>query len=92
MTDKLQEAERALRRATWIAEHLFTMIDRETWRATGGNDGQGHYEGDYHAEMLLAEIRELAALVVGAASSGEPPSEHEQEPGDEHGSSSGDEA
>ena len=45
-----------LARAVWIAQHLFQMIDRDTWRATGGDDGQGHYEGDYHAENIREEI------------------------------------
>lgn len=35
-----------------IAEGLFQMIDRERWRATGGDDQQGHYEGDYRAAQI----------------------------------------
>lgn len=35
-----------------VAEGLFQMIDRETWRATGGDDQQGHYEGDYRAAQI----------------------------------------
>ena len=43
-------------RATYVAEHLWQMVDRETWRAAGGDDGQGHYEGDYYAEQVRLEI------------------------------------
>jgi hypothetical protein len=52
---KRLEAERD--RARFIAAHLFQMIDREAWRASGGDDGQGHYEGEYHAAQLEEEIR-----------------------------------
>jgi hypothetical protein len=52
----------ALKRAAYIAEHLMQMIDQETWRATGSDDGQGHYEGDYHAEQVAEELRGLRAL------------------------------
>ena len=47
-------------RARNLAKHLFQMIDRETWRATGGDDGQGHYEGDYRAANIEEEIRSWA--------------------------------
>lgn len=50
-----------LARAAYIAENLLGMIDRETWRAQGG-EAQGHYEGDYFAEQVYAEIVELKAL------------------------------
>ena len=46
-----------LERAVYVATNLHAMIDRETWRASAGDDGQGHYEGDYHAEKTLAEIQ-----------------------------------
>lgn len=46
-----------LDRAAWIAEHLMQMIDRETWRASGGDDGQGHYEGDYREAQTFEEIQ-----------------------------------
>lgn len=52
-------------RAVYVANHLHAMIDQETWRATGGDDMQGHYEGDYHAEQVAAEIKEWAALAAG---------------------------
>lgn len=59
------EAREALRRLAYIAGHLFQMVDRETWRGTGGDDGQGHYEGECRAEALEREIRELAVLAAG---------------------------
>jgi hypothetical protein len=67
----LAEAERErdglrskLARAAYCAEHLMQMIDRETWRAHGGDDGQGHYEGDYHEAQMALEVKEWAALAV----------------------------
>jgi hypothetical protein len=44
-------------RARHLAKHLFQMIPPDAWRETGGDDGQGHYEGDYRAEQLADEIR-----------------------------------
>jgi hypothetical protein len=35
-----------------LARQLFQMIPREVWRDHGGDDGQGHYEGEYHAEQI----------------------------------------
>jgi hypothetical protein len=32
------------------------MIDRATWQGAGGDDGQGHYEGEYWAEQMEQEI------------------------------------
>ena len=52
-----RQAEAERDRARYLAKHLFQMIDRETWRATGGDDGQGHYEGDYRAAGIEEEIR-----------------------------------
>lgn len=49
--------EATLKRAAFIAEHLHAMIDQDTWRNSGGDDGQGHYEGDHHAEQVAEEIR-----------------------------------
>lgn len=59
------EAERdaainALRRAVYLAEHLWRMVPREVWRDTGGDDGQGHYEGDYRADKVREELAALA--------------------------------
>jgi hypothetical protein len=51
------QALRPLRDAADTAEHLHAMIRQEDWRATGGDDGQGHYEGDYRAESVLTNIR-----------------------------------
>src|SRR4051812_10934166 len=49
LREELKTTRKNLKRATYIAEHLWQMVDQETWRSTGGDDGQGHYEGDYHA-------------------------------------------
>lgn len=46
-------------RATFLAVHLFQMIIPETWRDFGGDDGQGHYEGDFRAEQIDLELRQL---------------------------------
>lgn len=48
-------AER-LKTARGIATGLFPMIDRATWQASGGDDGQGHYEGEYWAEQMEQEM------------------------------------
>lgn len=63
--EKLAAAERREARAVFLAEHLFQMIPQEVWRATGGDDGQGHYEGDYRAEQIREELRALAARAEG---------------------------
>lgn len=39
-----------------LAENLFQMIPPEIWRDHGGDDGQGHYEGDYRAEQVQHEL------------------------------------
>jgi hypothetical protein len=52
-----------LARAAHIAEHLFAMIDRQAWRDTGGDDGQGHYEGEYRAAKIEEEIRSWKEVV-----------------------------
>lgn len=51
-----------LARAAFVADGLLGMIDQETWRATGGDDMQGHYEGDYHAAQVADEIRQWRSL------------------------------
>lgn len=56
---ELQEARKALARAVFLAEHLHALVPREVWRAHGGDDMQGHYEGDYHAEQVAAELKAL---------------------------------
>jgi hypothetical protein len=48
-------------RAVFLAQHLFQMVPRQTWRDSGGDDGQGHYEGDYHAEKMRDELAALAS-------------------------------
>jgi hypothetical protein len=60
LREELKTTRKNLKRATYIAEHLWQMVDQETWRSTGGDDGQGHYEGDYHAEQICIEIQELS--------------------------------
>jgi len=59
---RVRELEAALREATSIARHLYGMIDSETWREHGGDDQQGHYEGDYRAATVTEDIKRLAAL------------------------------
>lgn len=59
--DQLAEA---LARAAFVAEHLHAMIPQDAWRDSGGDDGQGHYEGDFHAEKVAVEIAEWAALAA----------------------------
>lgn len=44
-------------RARLLARNLFQMVDPQAWRASGGDDGQGHYEGDYFAAKIGEEIR-----------------------------------
>jgi hypothetical protein len=59
---ELDQAKRALARAVYLGEHLLGMVPREVWREQGGDDQQGHYEGDYWAEQTAAELKSLAAL------------------------------
>jgi hypothetical protein len=54
---EVEKLEGLLRRAAYVAEHLMGMIPLEQWRRHGGDDMQGHYEGDYHAEKVAEEIR-----------------------------------
>lgn len=61
--DRAAQLEPKLKRLLWIAEHLFQMIPQQVWRDSGGDDGQGHYEGDYHAEQLQQELKELREFV-----------------------------
>ncbi len=56
------EKTRALRRAVFLAEHLWAMVPREVWRDSGGDDGQGHYEGDYRAEQVRDELAYLRGI------------------------------
>lgn len=54
---RIDQLEALVARAAHIAEHLMQMIPRETWRAHGADDGQGHYEGDYREEQTFQEIQ-----------------------------------
>ena len=56
----IEEIESSLQRAIFLAQHLFQMIDPQTWRDSGADDMQGHYEGDYHAESVRRELEGLA--------------------------------
>jgi len=60
--DELERLRSTLLRAAYVAEHLMGMINRDTWRTSGGDDGQGHYEGDYRAEQLQQEIKDWVSL------------------------------
>ena len=55
-------ALRDLARVIYLAQKLHEMVPREVWRDTGGDDMQGHYEGDYHAEQVWAELESLAGM------------------------------
>ncbi len=63
---RVAQLETALAGCAHTADHLHAMIPAEAWRDAGGDDGQGHYEGDYHAEQTLTNIREWARLAVSA--------------------------
>ena len=62
---RLAQAEAALERAVFLAEHLWQMIPQEVWREHGA-EWQGQYEGDYQAERVRDELRELAVLSSAA--------------------------
>jgi hypothetical protein len=62
-----ENAERELIGTTKLARQLWGMIPKDVWRASGGDDMQGHYEGDYHAEM----IRDRLDAALAAARTGE---------------------
>ncbi len=57
LRDEIVELKKKLARARFLAEHLFQMVDPQTWRDSGGDDGQGHYEGEYAAARLEEEIQ-----------------------------------
>lgn len=56
----LATAREELRGTVKLALQLHAMIPREVWRSQGGDDQQGHYEGDYHAEYIETQL--IAAL------------------------------
>jgi hypothetical protein len=68
--DNLEEQIRTVREqrdsARHLAFHLFQMIDEDTWRDCGGDDGQGHYEGLYRAARIEEEIRSWKTLQAPA--------------------------
>lgn len=72
-TDDIEKLRVGLARAVFLAQHIHAMVDTETWRSAGGDDGQGHFEGDYWAEQVSLELRELHDLAgaVGATSADE---------------------
>jgi len=57
---QIEALETRLERAAFVAERLFQMIPEQAWRDSGGDDGQGHYEGDYRAAQTLQEIKSWA--------------------------------
>jgi hypothetical protein len=59
LEEQLEAARKAAAHAAYLAEHLWQMIPEQAWRDTGGDDGQGHYEGDYHAEKARDDIKKL---------------------------------
>jgi len=61
----LAEAQERERRLLYLAEHLFQMVPQSVWRDTGGDDMQGHYEGDYHAAKLQEELAQYRAAQGG---------------------------
>jgi hypothetical protein len=73
--EQIAALQKALKRAAYVAEHLFAMIDRETWRDNGADDGQGHYEGDYHAEQVRDEIAGWKALALAEGCAAPAPEE-----------------
>lgn len=58
-----EEMETALERTLYIADHLFEMVPQSVWRDAGGDDWQGHYEGDYHAEQTRGELASYRAVL-----------------------------
>lgn len=63
---RAERAETALRRATYVAEHLLDMTDRDDFGDVIGPEGQ--HEGAYRQGSLAQEIREwkeIAAVLAG---------------------------
>jgi len=58
----VRELRAALREAHHTGRQLMGMVDRQTWRDQGGDDGQGHYEGDYYAEKVSGQIESWGTL------------------------------
>jgi hypothetical protein len=57
LRDEVMGLKKELAYARYLVEHLFAMVPRQAWRDTGGDDGQGHYEGEYAAARLEEEIQ-----------------------------------
>lgn len=74
--------EEQLSRAVYLAKNLLGMIPGQVWRDQGGDDGQGHYEGDYYAERVATELDELAASLP-ATESAQPEEELTRHPAEE---------
>jgi hypothetical protein len=58
----IEELREELASAASTAGHLMQMIDPQTWRDNGGDDGQGHYEGDYRAAQVANCIERWRVL------------------------------
>ena len=61
---RVKELAVALNRVIYIAEHLFQMVPRGVWRDAGGDDMQGHYEGDYYAEQVRTELADFRVALA----------------------------
>jgi len=56
---RVAELEGALAEATNAVAHLNGMVN---WRDFGGDDGQGHYEGDYRAAQIHDDVLRWQSL------------------------------
>lgn len=56
--EEIVELEDKLLQVVITAEHLFAMVPDAVWRESWGDDGQGHYEGFYFAELTQTSIKE----------------------------------
>lgn len=70
---RLGEQTARQERTLYISEHLWQMIPQSVWRDSGGDDMQGHYEGDFHAEKVREELAELRAALSQAERAGQRP-------------------
>lgn len=57
LRDEVMGLKKELAYARYLVEHLFAMVPQQAWRDSGGDDGQGHYEGEYAAARLEEEIQ-----------------------------------
>jgi hypothetical protein len=65
--DELERVTAALREAAETASYLLDMIPRQVWLDGGGDDGQGHYEGDYRAARFAEDVVRDWLALAGAA-------------------------